>query len=659
MKRINKLIGVCLVAILFLQVFSLVACSDKGSKIPTYTVSVSSTVGGTISASTNNVEQGKDVTFTLTTDSGYVLESLTVNGTKIKVEGNQYVFKETTCNLTVKANFIVPNVVVKFATNVDDVSLANSSAIYGETFGTLPTPTSKGKRFVAWEDVDGNVIRSTSIVNVVGEVTLYANWEDIDLDDENLIEDLTPFSITTAYYDQAATKYGVVFHTYGEPISPSILVAKNGNGDFTNARRIPCSYESWFEEYVINGVVDDLDYATTYSVKLGDYSADVWSDPFIFTTREEVIEEANFIYVTDTQESYLIDNKTDGINDTNWSVVMTDAMKRFDGGVDFIAHGGDIVNHAAEPLYWKEMFGSVDEYLFKYPLMVSPGNHDGDGWYSAGYECIGKMFNIDVISNTEMGFFYSFDYGPLHFVSVLTNDIYYNYDGMYTEEQLNWLHQDLQKAQANPEIKWIIVVSHMGIEIPTSKVGVSNSNDMSAVMYEQLMPILDQYGVALFLYGHNHYLDSTYPMVWNSEVESSVYNDYFGKEINYYKKELATNVTQKTLWDGDPVDEFVYKSSTTNFGCIMHQTGTAGNQYSDNFKLSSSDEYKTTHPLYRKLVGGKKGMINDKANYSMYSYVEVTSDKLVCRTYGVDVASQIASPNLDNAIYIDGFMRSK
>lgn len=659
MKRINKLIGVCLVAILFfLQVFSLSACDDKGSKIPTYTVSVSSTVGGTISASTNNVEQGKDVTFTLTTDSGYVLESLTVNGTKIKVEGNQYVFKGTTCNLTVKANFIVPNVVVKFATNVDDVSLANSSAIFGETFGTLPTPTSKGKRFVAWEDVDGNVIRSTSIVNVVGEVTLYANWEDIDLEDENLIEDLTPFSITTAYYDQAATKYGVVFHTYGEPISPSILVAKNGNGDFTNARRILCSYESWFEEYVINGVVDDLDYATTYSVKLGDYCADVWSDTFIFTTREEVIEEANFIYVTDTQESYLIDNKTDGINDTNWSVVMTDAMQRFDG-VDFIAHGGDIVNHAAEPLYWKEMFGSVNEYLFQYPLMVSPGNHEGDGWYSAGYECIGKMFNIDVISNTEMGFFYSFDYGPLHFVSVLTNDIYYNYDGMYTEEQLNWLHQDLQKAQANPEIKWIIVVSHMGIEIPTSKVGVSNSNDMSAVMYEQLMPILDQYGVALFLYGHNHYLDSTYPMVWNSKVESSVYNDYFGKEINYYKKELATNATQKTPWDGVYVDEFVYKSSTTNFGCIMHQTGTAGNQYSDNFKLSLSEEYKTTHPLYRKLVGGKKGMINETTNYSMYSYVEVTSDKLVCRTYGVDVASQIASPSLNNAIYIDGFMRSK
>ena len=59
------------------------------------------------------------------------------------------------------------------------------------------------------------------------------------------------------------------------------------------------------------------------------------------------------------------------------------------------------------------------------------------------------------------------------------------------------------------------------------------------------------------------------------------------------------------------------------------------------------------------LLSGGIGAIESRVGYSMYSYVEVDSEKLVCRTYGVDVVSQHASPSLDNGRYLDGFMLTK
>ena len=59
------------------------------------------------------------------------------------------------------------------------------------------------------------------------------------------------------------------------------------------------------------------------------------------------------------------------------------------------------------------------------------------------------------------------------------------------------------------------------------------------------------------------------------------------------------------------------------------------------------------------LLSGGKGAFNDTAAYSMYSYVEATQDKLVLRTYGVDVVAQHTAPSLANGKYLDGFMLRK
>ena len=58
--------------------------------------------------------------------------------------------------------------------------------------------------------------------------------------------------------------------------------------------------------------------------------------------------------------------------------------------------------------------------------------------------------------------YYSFDLGPVHFVSISTEFYYFLNFGIHTViRQYKWLEQDLQRAVANgARTPWIIVFGH-------------------------------------------------------------------------------------------------------------------------------------------------------------------------------------------------------
>ena len=74
---------------------------------PTYTVTATATEGGSITLSATEVEQGSDVTITITTNEDYELASLFVAGRDVaaEVENNQYVIRNITENIEVRAVF--------------------------------------------------------------------------------------------------------------------------------------------------------------------------------------------------------------------------------------------------------------------------------------------------------------------------------------------------------------------------------------------------------------------------------------------------------------------------------------------------------------------------------------------------------------------------
>lgn len=634
--------------------FTLSACegvTDLFNKdLPVYSVSVSSSVGGSVTSSVSEVTEGGTVVFTVSPEDGYVFEALYVNGSQVEVVGNTFTIQGALRDFEVYAKFASPDVTVVFDTGDGATQLENQDRLYGGEFGELPVPIKTGARFLGWKiDGKGDYVNKFTSVEKYGSVTLVACWGDLTEKDK---EELIPFSSSCVYHDMAATKYGVVWHTETAPAASVIQIVEGTSEDFSSARTIQASSEAWLTEYISSVVIDELSFSTDYSVRFGDLAADVWSDTYHFTTREEVIEEFSFGYVLDTQETYLVNSHPTSsyLGDTYYSYVLKDMAARFDD-IEFIVHGGDIVNYGAETEHWKQYFQSVKENLFKYPHQVVAGNHSDENWYSSGYATVAKLFNYDLPEGQNLGAgpFYSYDYGPVHFVSLLTNDTFNN-KGHIGQNQLNWLREDLTKARANSNTKWIFVTMHEGIFTPSALPTSLASNYHNKELSEDLCPIFDEFDVEFVMVGHHHLYLNTYPLVCD-ETQTEVINKVSG----------VSPVTTQTRWveyDGVQIAEFVYPEGTTDKGTVHFEMGPTGHQYTSSSwkdKLSMANleaniaEYKRFRMIHTS--GEPQG--------SMYAYIEVDSDDVVVRTYVVDCKAQAQNVSLDNAYYFDGFRLSK
>jgi predicted phosphodiesterase len=149
-------------------------------------------------------------------------------------------------------------------------------------------------------------------------------------------------------------------------------------------------------------------------------------------------------------------------------------------------HAGDWVASNGETYWTNEWFVSGTTYpqlkalQAEVPIVGVRGNHEGTGTIYA------KYFPEPYVA----GFYWSFDYGPVHVAMV---DQYTTYTA--GSPQLNWLASDLA-ATTKP---WKIVVLHE----PGWTSGGSHGNNTT--VQTVLQPLFKQYGVQLVIGGHNHY----------------------------------------------------------------------------------------------------------------------------------------------------------
>ena len=68
---------------------------------------------------------------------------------------------------------------------------------------------------------------------------------------------------------------------------------------------------------------------------------------------------------------------------------------------------------------------------------------------------------------------------------------------------------DLEKANKNSSIDWIIVMFHKPIYSSLT------SHMQEYIMREKYQPVFDRYGVDIVLQGHNHFYDRTLPLQFN------------------------------------------------------------------------------------------------------------------------------------------------
>lgn len=99
----------------------------------------------------------------------YVFTGLTINGGAVETSG-QYIHRIPACCAIWPraATFVPADVTVTFSTGGPEI--ADGKAVYGRPIGTLPSPVIAGKRFLGWQDADGNP------VNALTTVTASARW---------------------------------------------------------------------------------------------------------------------------------------------------------------------------------------------------------------------------------------------------------------------------------------------------------------------------------------------------------------------------------------------------------------------------------------------------------------------------------------------------
>jgi len=136
------------------------------------------------------------------------------------------------------------------------------------------------------------------------------------------------------------------------------------------------------------------------------------------------------------------------------------------------------------------------------PLMVGVGNHEkfyNFSSFNARYKMPAER------SGGSQNFWYSYDYGNVHWVSVssehsLTED----------SEQMNWIVADLEAATANrANVPWIVMSLHRPVYCSSLN---SFSDTRPGGKYQQaLEPLLLKYDVDLTVTGHMHCYERIHP----------------------------------------------------------------------------------------------------------------------------------------------------
>lgn len=165
-----------------------------------------------------------------------------------------------------------------------------------------------------------------------------------------------------------------------------------------------------------------------------------------------------------------------------------------------LALGDNAYSSGTEQEFQDRMFRPMAALLRQVPLFPSLGNHEYVTNQGQPY-----LDNFYLPANNPAGTerYYSFDWGPVHFVALDSNCVIglASSDRCTRSAQKSWLAQDLA-ATRQP---WKVVFFH---HPPWS----SGEHGSQLTMRREFAPLFEQYGVDLVLTGHDHNYERSKPM---------------------------------------------------------------------------------------------------------------------------------------------------
>ncbi len=214
--------------------------------------------------------------------------------------------------------------------------------------------------------------------------------------------------------------------------------------------------------------ITNLQSNTIYKYRVG--NGDSWSRELVFKTGNS--DSAHFMAWGDSRT----------FRDERRKIVEAVSKINF----DFSVFDGDLVETGSDTTQWNRWLSDFGPAIQNNPFMPVLGNHEKNH---------SNYYNVFALPGREE--FYSFNYGPVHFVALHT--CVEDYGGSL-DEQVEWLRNDLI---AHSDYPWKIVVQHR----PAYSSSVRNYNGDYEDIVSMLVPIYEDYGVDMVIAGHDHWYE--------------------------------------------------------------------------------------------------------------------------------------------------------
>ena len=174
------------------------------------------------------------------------------------------------------------------------------------------------------------------------------------------------------------------------------------------------------------------------------------------------------------------------------------------------------------------------------PYMVSPGNHEKKDNFTH-YKARFRMPRNE--ASQASNFFYSFDLGLVHFISIST-EIYTSKDPNQISTQQNWLQSDLKSAHFRRNtVPWIVVMGHKPTycqidwtQSMESRKGFRSNNNcfkQSPEIRGFIEDLMFEYSVDVYIGAHVHKYERNEAIYRNQTYPSA------NKTLNYFLNPTA------------------------------------------------------------------------------------------------------------------------
>jgi len=262
--------------------------------------------------------------------------------------------------------------------------------------------------------------------------------------------------------------------------------------------------------------IDNLIADTTYYYQCGN-EQDGWSDEYTFTTAPRYSNTTiDFILFGDINLGGFV-----GANGTTWNISHYTLEYVSNEITDLVIDVGDIAYCSGDQTCWDNFFIDIEPVAATKAYMTCYGNHDVDP-EPFGFRNRFKMPGNRTVSEDSEDYYYSFDYGPVHFVAFSTELFFLPINATVSlNQQMLWLQDDLLNASLNRhQVPWIIVFGHRPLYC--SDTYPDCSMNVSLSLQRALEPLFFKYQVDLLFAGHMHSMETTYPITFDGAVAGTM-----------------------------------------------------------------------------------------------------------------------------------------